>query len=138
MIFAKPKVDSEITVTIRIPTISYWTVGTGYEEFTYTGTVIADNKWTQPTEFVLLTPLTPNYPKRTVQLKWITSLNYANGTEAILTKEDNTTYQWTVDGSKGNKYIVIKAGNKFTCDCTGFTYRKTCKHIQQTIDNLVE
>jgi hypothetical protein len=136
MIFEKPTVGSEITIKLRVRSISFWTIGKDYEDRTYIGTVVTDNKWTQSTEFVLFTPATPNYPNRTIQLKWITSLVYSDGKPAEQTKENTSTHQWTVDGSKGNKYLVIKAGDKFTCDCPGFQFRKTCKHVQQIAEEL--
>ena len=38
----------------------------------------------------------------------------------------------TVTGSKGNTYTVTRGPNgKWHCDCTGYQYRKTCKHVQQ-------
>jgi len=37
--------------------------------------------------------------------------------------------QWTVVGSKGDKYIVEKTDNGFSCTCSGFKFRAKCKHI---------
>lgn len=33
-----------------------------------------------------------------------------------------------VEGSKGNTYIVKLEGNRVTCTCPGFKFRKSCKH----------
>ena len=38
---------------------------------------------------------------------------------------------WTVDGSKGNTYIVEKIGDKYHCNCTGYGFRGKCKHSEQ-------
>ena len=38
--------------------------------------------------------------------------------------------QWEVIGSKGNKYTVNLTGKGYTCTCPGYTFRKTCKHIE--------
>jgi hypothetical protein len=36
----------------------------------------------------------------------------------------------TVTGSKGNTYTVTTTyDGKVTCDCPGYTYRRTCKHL---------
>ncbi|UCG54225.1 MAG: hypothetical protein JSV32_06440 [Dehalococcoidia bacterium] len=59
---------------------------------------------------------------RHVPLAWIESINgksYAPQTE------------WEVAGSKGNKYKVKLIGNKYTCTCPGYTYRKKCKHSEE-------
>ena len=42
--------------------------------------------------------------------------------------EENNS--WEVKGSKGNKYTVTQKGPAWTCQCTGYRYRKTCKHIE--------
>ena len=49
--------------------------------------------------------------------------------------EDN---QWTVDGSKGNRYIVEwdPYQRKFSCNCLGYTYRKKCRHITQISESF--
>lgn len=37
-----------------------------------------------------------------------------------------------VKGSKGNKYkVTIDARGNKTCTCTGFGYRRTCRHINE-------
>jgi hypothetical protein len=38
---------------------------------------------------------------------------------------------WTIQGSKGDKYIVKKDGNSYTCTCPGYTYRGECKHVKE-------
>ena len=38
--------------------------------------------------------------------------------------------QWIVQGSKGNKYTVKLTGKGYSCTCPGYTFRKTCKHIE--------
>ena len=49
--------------------------------------------------------------------------------------EDN---QWTVDGSKGNRYIVEWDPYQriFSCNCLGYTYRKKCRHITQISESF--
>lgn len=132
--FTKPEINKEITVTVKNKQRSFWH-DNNYEECTYSGTVIADNAWTTPEEFVLLTPDTPDYSKRTIQLKSITKLEYLDGSVAQTKQADNNFKQWTVDGSKpGTKYLVIKAGNKWTCDCVAYQFRKTCKHINKLME----
>ena len=38
---------------------------------------------------------------------------------------------WTVDGSKGNTYIVELIGDKYHCNCVGYGYRGKCKHSEE-------
>lgn len=37
----------------------------------------------------------------------------------------------TVKGSNGKEYFIEKVGTKYTCTCPGFTFRHTCKHVQE-------
>lgn len=43
--------------------------------------------------------------------------------------------QWTVDGSKGNKYTVEMKDDGFTCSCPAF---KRCKHIEAIEKRICE
>ena len=38
---------------------------------------------------------------------------------------------WTVEGSKGAKYIVEKEGSVYTCTCPGFKFRGECRHTKE-------
>jgi len=38
---------------------------------------------------------------------------------------------WTVDGSKGNTYIVELIGDKYHCNCAGYGFRGKCRHSEQ-------
>jgi hypothetical protein len=40
-----------------------------------------------------------------------------------------TVPQWIVKGSTGSDYIVRKNGTTYTCTCTGFGFRGSCKHV---------
>lgn len=33
--------------------------------------------------------------------------------------------------SKGKTYLVTRINNKLSCNCTGFSYRRTCSHIKE-------
>ena len=49
--------------------------------------------------------------------------------------EDN---QWTVDGSKGNRYTVewYPFEKKYSCSCLGYTYRRKCRHITEISESF--
>lgn len=38
---------------------------------------------------------------------------------------------WTIEGSKGAKYVVEKDGSVYNCTCAGFKFRGDCRHIKE-------
>lgn len=38
---------------------------------------------------------------------------------------------WTVDGSKGSKYVVKLSEGQYHCTCPGFQFRGQCRHIKE-------
>ena len=49
-----------------------------------------------------------------------------------------TGLEWTVEGSKGNRYTVSVTPKGFSCDCTGMTYHGKCKHTLQALRRFVD
>lgn len=49
-----------------------------------------------------------------------------------------TAEQWTIAGSKGDKYIVERTDNGLTCTCSGFKFRGDCKHVKQISMDTVQ
>ena len=49
--------------------------------------------------------------------------------------EDN---QWTVDGSKGKRYVVEwhPYHKNYSCNCLGYTYRRKCRHITEISESF--
>ena len=49
--------------------------------------------------------------------------------------EDN---KWRVDGSNGKKYQVEwhQYHRNYSCNCLGYTYRRTCKHIKMLSESF--
>ena len=49
--------------------------------------------------------------------------------------EDN---KWRVDGSNGKKYQVEwhPYHRNYSCNCLGYTYRRTCKHIKMLSESF--
>jgi hypothetical protein len=64
-----------------------------------------------------------DFPVRVIPRAWIASID---GAAYSHTSSQTTTR--IVKGSKGEEYVVTM-GARPSCTCTGFAFRKTCKHI---------
>ena len=91
------------------------------EFFTYTGDSVTLKH--VGTEHLALTTGISDFPLRVIPRSWIESID---GTAYAHTSSQTTTR--IVKGSKGEEYVVT-LGAKPTCTCTGFQFRRTCKHI---------
>ena len=101
-------------------------VGPEFNE--YTGIVVHE-KWYGDDKIGLTTDM-KHFPVRV--------LNRANIVEVMGAKVDYTPVKSsretiTVQGGKGNTYIVTKENGKVSCSCPGHQFRKTCKHVQELI-----
>lgn len=117
------------TVTIKVKNIMWpsrhlYAAGVVKGEFNYyTGTIIRE-KWFDPDEIGITTG-NPEFPFRRIRRERIVDVN---GTKFTPPPKVERT-EFTVTGSKGDTYTVIKEGSRATCTCAGFSFRKTCKHL---------
>lgn len=98
------------------------------EFVTYEGDEVKCGKWEDPNEVLCLTTGIDFFPVRSIQRKWIHSIDGSTVLH-VPTKKDVVTK--IIKGSKGQEYVVT-LGAKKTCTCPGFTFRHTCKHIIET------
>lgn len=86
----------------------------------YEGTVIPNPVWVSPDSFCLSTG-NPQFPFRIIAKEDIIC-----GWE-FPTKNNNSI----VVESKGKKYLLTKTATGYSCNCTGYSYRRHCSHIEQ-------
>jgi len=89
----------------------------------YVGNIVTSAKY-DPPESIRMTTGIKDFPHRVIMRKNIVtvngkSINYVAPKEMIQ----------KVAGSNGAVYTVKTIGGTVTCDCPGFNFRKTCKHI---------
>jgi hypothetical protein len=95
----------------------------------YTGEVYPNPPWVKEDSFCLTTG-DSQFPFRVISKEniihgWLLS----SRAEAEAPAPSTTTYQ--VQG-KGKTYLVTKdARGKLSCNCTGFSYRRTCSHVKE-------
>ena len=126
--FQKPTVGSTVTVKTQYYMPSFHRE-TRYDTEEITGTILIDFKWLQPNQFVISNPRNPKGVS-VVSLTHVIDLKDSKGKTATV-KIDPDYCQWTVEGSKGNTYLVIRQKGLYNCTCPGYTYRKTCRHIAE-------
>lgn len=97
------------------------------EYFEYTGLEVK-LKHVGPDELALTTG-DSEWPVRVIQRKWILSIDGV-ATEPIASSRTLTR---TVQGSKGEVYVVTVSGNSASCTCSGFQFRRSCKHIKDLV-----
>jgi hypothetical protein len=119
---------SQVTVRTRLYQPSYHRPD-AYIEHEITGEILNTVKWLKPDEIAISNPAHPN--KFSILHKknilWIKDLQGRKSTVKI----DSDYKQWTVKGSKGDEYLVIRQKGLYNCNCTGFQYRKSCRHITE-------
>ena len=119
---------SQVTVRTRLYQPSYHRAD-AYLEHEITGQQLDNIKWLKPDEIAIANPQHPNgfsiLHKKNIL--WIKDLQGRKSTVKI----DPDYKQWTVKGSKGNDYLVIRSKGQYNCTCPGFTYRKSCRHITE-------
>jgi hypothetical protein len=78
---------------------------------------------------VELTTFRERYRFGTKARKFTEVPNIYGYTEAPLV---NTADRWEVAGSTGNRYIVERENGVLKCSCSGFQFKRKCKHTQVT------
>lgn len=94
------------------------------EFFEYEGEEV-QIKWLNPGQIALSTG-NPEFPFRVLNRSTIVSIN----NQAVEQKE-STVKTFTVKGSKGDSYTVTVNAGKSHCTCSGFQFRKSCKHVKE-------
>lgn len=95
---------------------------------TYTGELVDAPKW-HPTA-ICITTGDPSFPVRVIDRERVLSMT---GAKLDSAKKSDAPKVFQVDGSKGRVYTVTVDGNRATCTCPGFQFRKSCKHVTKIL-----
>lgn len=126
--FSHPTVGSKVCVTYLVRDIYFRAESKVVNEWV-DGIVLPNHKFVDPNAFVIRVNCQFS-PVREINLKNVVDLQYFDGTKATKSEVDNAVKTLVVKGSKGDEYLVTKEGNKVTCTCVGFQFRKACKHLE--------
>lgn len=94
------------------------------EFFEYQGEEV-QVKWLNPGQIALSTGNT-EFPFRVINKSLIISIN-----NQVIEQKDTVIKTFNVKGSKGDSYTVTVDSGKMHCTCSGFQFRKSCKHVKE-------
>lgn len=125
-------VGNEVTIKVRNALYDvrdrYANGYVGPEFNNYTGTIVREKFFSS--DEIGITTGDPRFPVRRIHRARIVEVGGAK-LDYQPVKSDRITK--TVQGSKGNTYIVTAENGKATCTCQGYSFRKTCKHTQEVL-----
>jgi len=128
--YVKPILGARIKVVAKYRNTFIYRTNDWFEE-TYVGTVLPNHKLTPANSFVLNTPEDVNTKIREIDMGFVQTLDYLDGQVAKKESITSDTQVFLIAGSKGSQYAVTRQGKKYTCTCSGFQFRKNCKHIEE-------
>lgn len=104
------------------------------DEFnTYIGEVVPNPKWV-PSDRICISTGDAGFPFRVVDRSRVVEISGVPQTEAT---NRPVTQTFEVAGSKGNSYTVVRHGERWTCSCPAFSFRRECKHINKLVAEKV-
>jgi len=96
------------------------------KQFTYEGSEVSIPKWVDYPAIALTTG-NRQFPVRIIAREHIVKID-GDAVEHKLTIP-TAKRQFQVSGSNGNTYVVTVDGKYKSCSCSGFQFRRSCKHI---------
>jgi len=128
--FKKPAINTKVIVTTDWSDYLKPFINVPQTKFTQIGTVLESDINDDFNSFRITTD-NPQFPIAIISLDSIIELKRYDGTKIEKeTKKENNDQSWVVEGKHGT-YVVTKKGNLWSCDCKGFQFRKTCRHINE-------
>jgi len=82
--------------------------------------------------FVFHTPLTIDTRRR--KFVKVKHKNLDTFAKTVQTKSKSDNPSWTVKSESGNTYTVELIDGKYQCNCTGYSYRGSCKHSKSVAE----
>ena len=109
----------------------------------YEGEVVPNPKWVGADSFCLSTG-NPAFPfrvidKEAIECGWQLPGRKAGELTVVMAGTGRSTIAENtriVEGSNGKKYVLTREGKRWACNCTGYSYRKTCSHVKLAKENV--
>lgn len=123
-----PKIGSRVRVTTMYPnSYAYRGEDNNYVTYTREG-VVVQSIFRDPFMFAVETGASDHpVSEYNAKSQHVVKIEYiVGGAQQVAT--DNKA--WKVKSTDGKKvYLVQRVNGKFSCTCTGFEFRKDCKHV---------
>lgn len=113
-------------VTVRNPTKHN---KFGRETYTHVGELVATPSWVPYDAIAMTTGESGKFRVRIIAKEDIISID---GEETIIVKPSTRVVM--ISGSRGNNYTVELSDKGNSCTCSGFQFRRTCRHIQEAMN----
>lgn len=131
-VFGKPAVGSTVTVTTAWHDYMkgfYWGLS---REHTYTGVVVKSERNDDVDSFRLATGRR-GLAVSIIDLGSVSSLVYGDGRPGTRVCAPAVTIAaWEIKSSKpGKSYTVTRNGSNYECNCAGYGFRRSCRHINE-------
>ena len=120
-----PSVDSRVRIRVR-NTFAPNMIPPGPDSREYQGQVLKSYRWLTDRQFCLEGDA--DWPIRVINIDSVIDMEVLSGQ---LHDVDVSTESWDVAGSRGNKYQVTRDQRGWTCTCTGFQFRRQCRHVTE-------
>ena len=130
--FSIPDAGCKVAITFEFP--SYVIGSATVNKTTITGVVEKATRFTPPNFVRIVTDFDSPVRIREIPLHRVTNLEYADGRAASRAATKENTQTWSVEGSRGSRYTVVRTQSTWACTCPGFQFRKSCRHIQELKD----
>jgi len=126
--FTKPDIGSDIEIITNTPNPAQPHALPNR----YRGRVVIPFKWINEYDFCLTTGDSA-FPVRVVDIRNVTEIKYLDGSIAVQTEYTAVPkiQSYTVEGSKGDVYIVTNDNGKWACDCVAGKFGRYCKHVEK-------
>lgn len=98
----------------------------------YEGEVVPNPKWVGDDSFCLSTG-NASFPFRVIAKE---AIECGWQLPSVAVRHRSAPETRVVEGSNGKKYVLTKEGKRWACNCTGYSYRKTCSHVKLAEENV--
>lgn len=120
-----PNVDSMVKVRVRYSQGPRM-IPPQPDHSIYVGKILSPYKWLNDRQFCMTGD--NDWPIRVIHMDMVEDIELVSGSFKNI---DTGVKVYEVAGSKGNKYTVTRNSKGWTCTCSGFQFRKQCKHISE-------